>query len=63
MGVSLSQVARFLISRRKRRATFKKIETFEKCPYFVIPAPAFARANSSGNPEGIERTGYRLSPV
>jgi hypothetical protein len=33
----------------------------EKHPHFVIPAPAFARVNSGGNPEGIERTGFLLS--
>jgi hypothetical protein len=31
-----------------------------KIPHFVIPAPAFKRVNSSGNPEDLERTGFRV---
>ena len=38
-----------------------KYESFEKYPHFVIPAPAFARVNSGGNPEGLEKTGFLLS--
>jgi hypothetical protein len=36
-------------------------ESFEKYPRFVIPAPAFARVNSGGNPEGLEKSGFLLS--
>jgi hypothetical protein len=35
-------------------------ETFRIFAHFVIPAPAFARVNSSGNPEGLEKTGFLL---
>jgi hypothetical protein len=33
---------------------------FERKVKFVIPTPAFARVNSSGNPADLEKTGSLL---